>query len=257
MMRVTHHRRTGLRDEPLPRRRARNVSRGCDLGSMTTPLQVPGLIRRVRRQADLSQRDLAARLGVDQSVVARWETGELCPSLRVLERILAVGGFRLAVLVVAEQHEQAEAAAPAEASPMRPDAVRDRQRRRFPSHLDVHDRQEVLAGERRPHAPGRGRRDRLRAATGVVPSDHPTHQEIVRARAEVARERRVALAQRVRRLPEWTPFPRSEPCRCPAPCWLEPTCGDDCPCRCETPSVPRWPAAVGASRRGGANLGLL
>ena len=53
----------------------------------TTPLLVPGLIRRVRREADLSQRDLAALLRVDQSLVARWETGALSPSVPHLEEL--------------------------------------------------------------------------------------------------------------------------------------------------------------------------
>ena len=35
--------------------------------------QVPGLVRRVRRILDVSQRGLAALLGVSQSVVARWD----------------------------------------------------------------------------------------------------------------------------------------------------------------------------------------
>ncbi|WP_191280514.1 helix-turn-helix domain-containing protein, partial [Nocardioides flavus (ex Wang et al. 2016)] len=41
--------------------------------------QVPGLVRRVRRILDVSQRGLAALLGVSQSVVARWETGRTSP----------------------------------------------------------------------------------------------------------------------------------------------------------------------------------
>ena len=40
---------------------------------------IPGLVRRVRRILDVSQRGLAALLGVSQSVVARWETGRTSP----------------------------------------------------------------------------------------------------------------------------------------------------------------------------------
>ena len=231
---------------------------------MTTPLPIPGIIRRVRRDADLSQRDLAALLGVDQSLVARWETGELCPAVALLERVLAMGGFRLAVVSVAPEQEQpagsgtAERSAAAEASPMRADAVRDRQRRRFPSHLDVHDRQDPMTGSRRPHAPWRRRRDRTRAATGVVPVDHPTQSELFQARAQGVRERRKALAQRVRGLPEWTPFVQSDSCSCPTACWLEARCDDRCPCGCEAAPGARVlvvPSGANGDRR--ATLGLL
>ncbi len=198
----------------------------------TTPLLVPGLIRRVRREADLSQRDLAALLRVDQSLVARWETGALSPSVPHLEQVLAVAGFRLAVVADAPAAENPD---PAPVEPMRQDAVRDRQRRRFPSHLDVHDRQVVLAGERRPYAPWRRRRDEIRAATGTVPADHPTWEALLTARDEARRQRLAARRERVRRLPEWTPFlaPDAPGCTCPTSCWLEPRCGDACPCACE------------------------
>ncbi|TBT84327.1 XRE family transcriptional regulator [Propioniciclava sinopodophylli] len=56
------------------------VSGACDCGCLDAPtlLDVQGFIRRVRRRADLSQRGLAAVLGVDQSLVARWETPTAC-----------------------------------------------------------------------------------------------------------------------------------------------------------------------------------
>ena len=40
---------------------------------------LPGMIRRIRRILDVSQRGLAALLKVSQSVVARWETGRTSP----------------------------------------------------------------------------------------------------------------------------------------------------------------------------------
>lgn len=201
-----------------------------------TLLDVPGLIRRVRRRADLSQRDLAAVLGVDQSLVARWETGALAPSLAAFQRVLDLGGFRLAVID--------DGAAAAESAPMRADGVRDRQRRRFPSHLDVHDRVDVMTGNRRPSAPWRRRRDRLRELAGAVPFDHPTHAELVEAQRNAAERRRAVLVQRVRALREWTPLP-AVPCTCPTACWLAPHCDDGCPCACE-PSLgaARWQQMV-------------
>lgn len=62
-------------------------------------LCVPGLVRRARRTADLSQRDLAAALGVSQSMVARWETGRSVPCLALLARLLRLAGLRLVVEV--------------------------------------------------------------------------------------------------------------------------------------------------------------
>lgn len=49
------------------------------MGASTTDLP-PQLIRRYRRDENLSQAELAARLGVDSSSVARWETGRSTPT---------------------------------------------------------------------------------------------------------------------------------------------------------------------------------
>ena len=49
---------------------------------------IPGMIRRIRRILDVSQRGLAALLDVSQSVVARWETGRTSPRMSVLQRLL-------------------------------------------------------------------------------------------------------------------------------------------------------------------------
>lgn len=56
--------------------------------------EVPGLVRRIRRILDVSQRGLAAALGVSQSVVARWETGRTSPRASVLQRLLGMAGLR-------------------------------------------------------------------------------------------------------------------------------------------------------------------
>ena len=87
---------------------------------------VPGLIRRARRCADLSQRGLAARLGVSQSKVARWETGRVCPSVVDVGRVLSAAGLRLVTL-------DAEGGS---VTPMSGQAIRDRAGRRFPAHVD-------------------------------------------------------------------------------------------------------------------------
>ncbi|MBD3913151.1 helix-turn-helix domain-containing protein [Nocardioides hwasunensis] len=89
--------------------------------------EIPGMVRRVRRILDVSQRGLAALLGVSQSVVARWETGRTSPRSSVMERLFEMAG--LGALVVDEKTgEQVE--------PMRNDGVRTRSGSRFPAHTD-------------------------------------------------------------------------------------------------------------------------
>jgi transcriptional regulator with XRE-family HTH domain len=86
------------------------------------------LIRRVRRAADLSQRELAARAGLSQSTVVRAEAGTRVPSLDILQRLLACAEFEL-VVIDRDGHV---------VQPMRESEwTRDRGGRRYPSHLDV------------------------------------------------------------------------------------------------------------------------
>lgn len=89
---------------------------------------LPGLVRRIRRILDVSQRGLAALLEVSQSVVARWETGRTSPRASVLQRLLALAGLR-ASFHADETGEEVE--------PMRDDGCRDRASRRFPAHVDL------------------------------------------------------------------------------------------------------------------------
>jgi transcriptional regulator with XRE-family HTH domain len=53
------------------------------------------LLLLARRQAGLSQRDLARRAGTSQSVVARIEGGTTSPTWDTLARLLRVAGFDL------------------------------------------------------------------------------------------------------------------------------------------------------------------
>lgn len=87
---------------------------------------LPGLVRRVRRRLGVSQRALAAQLGVSQSRVARWETGRTIPSAADLEEVLALIGASLVALD--ENGEQVRA--------MSPLAVRDLADRHYPAHCD-------------------------------------------------------------------------------------------------------------------------
>jgi transcriptional regulator with XRE-family HTH domain len=89
---------------------------------------MPGLVRRVRRILDVSQRGLAAILGVSQSVVARWETGRTSPRASVVERMFGLAGIR-ATLYDRETGE--------EVRPMRADGVRQRGGSRYPAHGDL------------------------------------------------------------------------------------------------------------------------
>jgi HTH-type transcriptional regulator/antitoxin HipB len=90
--------------------------------------RVPGLVRRIRRILDVSQRGLAELLGVSQSVVARWETGRTSPRVAVLERML-----RLArVKVTMSDEETGE-----QVLPMRADGARKHGGSRFPAHTDL------------------------------------------------------------------------------------------------------------------------
>jgi transcriptional regulator with XRE-family HTH domain len=87
-----------------------------------------GLVRRARRIADLSQRELARAAGVSQSAVSKIEAGALTPSVALFQRILGAAGLWLVVVdakgCVVEPMEDW-------------DDTRDGAGRRYPSHLDT------------------------------------------------------------------------------------------------------------------------
>lgn len=128
-------------------------------------LDVSAYVRRARRLADLSQRDLADVLGIDQAQVARLEAGQ-DPKLSLFERALAIAGLKL--VIVDEEG--------AEVAPMPDDVLRDIAGRRQPAHLDVYARPDLptlkmlLHGaDPRPREAWhhrRDERDRLRASSG-------------------------------------------------------------------------------------------
>lgn len=211
---------------------------------------VPGIVRRARRVADLSQMELADRLGVAQSSVARWESGKKLPSLERLQQVLALA--RLTLIAVTEDGMRVP--------PMRSDAVRDLRHRRFPAHLDV------FAAEITDHmggpisqlgrAPRRLRRDRRRAIEDrqggnaedavslperflddhVTEADvHATRHERLARRKDQARHRRQAVedARRARGIP-----PSRVRCLCVDGCYLDCFCVRNCPCQCDP--APGW-----------------
>ena len=150
---------------------------------------VAGLVRRVRRILDVSQRGLAALIGVSQSVVARWETGRTSPRVSVVEQMLRLAGLAGSVHEI-DSGELVE--------PMRDDAARDRGGRRYPAHVDLRvtgwyvprglectadlglwrRRSRARADPRVQHQTCAVLRWRDRRAFGT-PVDHPAHQQLV------------------------------------------------------------------------------
>jgi HTH-type transcriptional regulator/antitoxin HipB len=89
---------------------------------------IPGLVRRVRRILDVSQRGLAALIDVSQSAVARWETGRTSPRASVLHHLLRMARLH----VTFHDDETGE-----EVGPMRDDGARKHGGSRFPAHTDL------------------------------------------------------------------------------------------------------------------------
>ena len=53
------------------------------------------MLRQARKQASLSQVDLASRAGVTQSVISAYQSGQRQPSLPTLARLIDAAGFEL------------------------------------------------------------------------------------------------------------------------------------------------------------------
>ncbi len=209
---------------------------------MSAPaFDLAGAVRRIRRRADCSQRELAARVGTSKSAIAAAETGAAGLDARLLASAAHLAGLRIALLDEAG----------AEVRGMRPDGVRDRGGRRFPAHLDT-----VLSEERASRWEHRpllrqptytfDRRDRWADAESARnrPDDHLVPQpgdspaERAAARRREARERRQDELARRRAAGEPRPV---EPftCTCPPACdelddWSgRPVHAEECPCSCD------------------------
>jgi transcriptional regulator with XRE-family HTH domain len=135
---------------------------------------------RARRILRLSQREMAALLGVGQSTWAGYESGARVVPHALLVAVLTKAGLRLAVVDEAGR----------QVAPFPTDAVRDNGGRRFPAHLEVQppDRlpREAMMSPRYDRKPARAWYH-LRGsweAAGVVEEDgawqrdHPTTQEL-------------------------------------------------------------------------------
>ena len=186
--------------------------------------QLGALVRRIRRAADLSQRELARALRLSNGAVAQAETGQRDLPATVLMRAAELAGLRLA-LVGDDGREVAGMAA---------GAVRDRQGRHFPAHLDTRHGDDGWWHD--PHRfsrvpptytfdRDRPARDARRAEQGV-PDDHqaPRPGDSLEQRAQARRDAAVdrrraadqAYAAEQRRLGfpgAWAPT-----CTCPADC---------------------------------------
>lgn len=234
---------------------------------------VVGFILRCRRVGDMSQRDLAAALGVSPSTVARWETGEHDPGARTLLRIAALAGLGVSLLrhLAAPAPEETNATpAPEEtnATPARKEGteappsiepiptwprrtLRSRDGRRLPAHLDVH-----FCRDGPPHrwgwptgqdvfVPYRSERNRLREVitpwdpqTAPEPTiDNTRHRMISDMATDIDHwiwQRDIRLGYRNRPVRKLTPEEEeAQRCLCPDECWIEQFCIDTCTCRCE------------------------
>ncbi|MBT2498190.1 helix-turn-helix domain-containing protein [Agromyces sp. ISL-38] len=190
-------------------------------------IDVPGIVMRVRRICDLSQRDLGLALGLDQSQVARIESSRRRVDLLLLVKILALAEMRIAVL----DRDGVEVV------PVPKDVLRDNADRRMPAHLDVREPSDApMSALLKPHS-GRASprgwyhhraiRDRRRSAAGShALNDQPTVSGVAEREGEQNAER----LQHARRLAAAL---LEVECTCLDGCWESRGCTDDCACRCD------------------------
>jgi transcriptional regulator with XRE-family HTH domain len=193
--------------------------------------------------ADVSQRQLADRCGVSQSMVARVESGRQDVNVRVLDTAARLAGLRLALL---DQLGE-------EVAGMSEDAVRDMSGRRFPAHLDTrYSEEQWWHGPHRysRYQPwytfdrDRRMRDRYRQRDGV-PADHqlPQPGDSPADRAKVRRREywRMRAEERERRFlaGDFARLPDAFVCDCPPRCDElddysgRPVHAEECPCLCD------------------------
>jgi transcriptional regulator with XRE-family HTH domain len=67
---------------------------------MYTIRNVSRLVQEARQHADLTQRDLAERVGTSQSAIAKLEQGATNPTIDTLARCVAAAGFELRIELV-------------------------------------------------------------------------------------------------------------------------------------------------------------
>jgi transcriptional regulator with XRE-family HTH domain len=225
-------------------RRRRRPSHARDVRPAPIPdFDLSGLLRRIRRRADLSQRELSASLRISKGAVAAAETGSRGMDARVLAHAAALADLRLVVVDAAGD----------EVPGMSPNAVRDGAGRQFPAHVDTryveegwwHDNHHYA--RRRPWYTfdrERSRRDALRRSAGM-PDDHQLPRpgdspgERAAARALQYWRRRAGERERAFLAGASAGRPDAFTCTCPPGCdELDDRSGPpvhtgDCPCSCD------------------------
>ena len=66
---------------------------------MSSSIAIGANIARIRKEAHLTQEDLALFLGVTKASVSKWETGQSCPDIELLPRIATYFGITIDALV--------------------------------------------------------------------------------------------------------------------------------------------------------------
>ena len=97
------------------------------------------LIKLARRDAGLSQRELAKRAGTSQAAIAGYESGKRSPTLETLARIVRAAGQDLRIQVVPyDDHDDVMAAYEASlSSETRAALARERARLRAAAHREA------------------------------------------------------------------------------------------------------------------------
>jgi transcriptional regulator with XRE-family HTH domain len=201
-----------------------------------------GYLRRIRRLADLSQRQLAEAAGMSKSAVAAAEAGTRDLAATQLARAAALAGLRLTLL----DRDGREVVG------MSPDGPRDAADRRLPAHLDTLHTSDGPDWEQRQSRPqpwftfalDRVSRDRARDRDGI-PADHhvpePGDSPWERAAARRREYWRRRAEERERRLlaGELRGMDLGFDCTCPPRCDElddysgRPVHAEGCPCSCD------------------------
>ena len=204
---------------------------------------LPGALRRIRRSADVSQREIAGLVGISKTAIAAAESGARGLDARVLALAAELAGLRLAVVDGEGRH----------VPEMADEAVRDMAGRRFPAHLDTrysdegwwhgphrYDRQQPWYTFDRD----RRTRDAYRTRDGT-PEDHqlPQAGDSPRERAGARRRKywhdRAADLERRFLAGEFAQLGSGFTCTCPPSCDAlddfsgKPVHAEECPCGCD------------------------
>ncbi|WP_369140864.1 helix-turn-helix domain-containing protein [Modestobacter versicolor] len=205
--------------------------------------RLSALLRRIRRTADLSQREMARALGVSTGAVAQAESGARDLPATVLMRAAGLAGLRW-VLVDASG---------AEVPAMDGDAVRDRGGRLFPAHLDPRHGDvgwwhgpERYSRDRPEFTFDRDRRQRddVRAVVGVPPDHHVAGPGDSLAEREWARAEAARAAWRARWRRDLADHlsRQQERLRLGLPLFADPSC--TCPPACDELLFPDGPLSA-------------